>query len=193
MRGTGLSFEDVERIVGRKANEVRGAYRNFRIAESARQQGVRTTELERRFGVFTRAMNNPALRAFIGAPANADVKVDSDAFDVARAGEVKELLRWLFGDETHQAVISESRQVDQLGKVVSSDDALRVLRDGGDFDEAFATSGGILERLLNRLQQALGSLGAAESDVSQHKREPRVRELVSKCSDSIERLRELIK
>lgn len=192
MTQPGMTFETVGHVVGKRPTEVKAAYRNFHIADAARRAGVRTDEAEKRFGVFTRAMNNPGLRRFIGAPSSTDVAPGRQQFEVSRTAQVRELLVWLFGDQSRSPAIAESREIDQLGAVVANDDAIRVLRDTGDLHAAFATSGGLLERLLNRLTQALANLVNAEADMADHASQPRVRDLVTRCAEVVERLRRLL-
>src|SRR5262249_12011739 len=139
----GQSFSTVASIVGEDESDVRAHYRNFRIAVDAERKLKVSAELvKKQFGTFTRAMNSVGLRAHIGAPAPAQVTRNKPVLPTEKKKEVTELFSWLFGDDQNEPAIKESRQISQLGEVVTAPEALKVLRRTRNLDEALLMSGG---------------------------------------------------
>jgi hypothetical protein len=163
-----LEFQEVGEYVGEKKGSVASAYRNFAILRQAKIHGeLDTSHVENYFGVFTAAMSRVPVRGFIGAPAPGEVRPRAEPIPDDKIGELGELLEWLAGDK---AVITDSRQLDDLGEIISDPVGLRALRDTRSLNSA---RDAMAERetdprkqLLNRLTAIRSSvrLAAAQSD-----------------------------
>lgn len=184
------SFEQVARIVGESESEVRAHYRNYRVASDAEKKlKVSAERVKKSFGFFTRAMNSVGLREHMGAPAPNAVKRNARVLRKQKKKEVTEVFSWLFGDKDNEPVISESRQISDLGQVVASPEALEVLRENRNLEEALMASGGVRTRLLKRLSAALTGLEKAELDIENYRDDNEVREALDACSEALARLK----
>lgn len=190
VEGEKLSFSEVARIVGEEESDVRAHYRNFRVAVDAETKlKVSTRKVKDNFGFFTRAMNSVGLREHMGAPPPSEVRRGKPVLRKQKRKEVAEVFSWLFGDDGQEAVISESRQISDLGQVVSSKNALKVLRKTRNLEDALLASGGVRARLLKRLESALQSLQKAELDIRTFKKDADVNEMLDECAETLDRLR----
>lgn len=177
-----LSFEEAAAEVGEAPRDVRAHYRNFRIALQARTKfGIPTERLERRFGVFTRAMQDSDITAFVDAPRNEKVLPGVDPLPSKARGKLSELVSWLFGTPNQPPIITDSRRIRQLGKVLGAPPALKVLRSTSNLEEAFATAGGLRDRLLNYLTRAQGALEKAQMDLDEYLDDEEVEARVKAC------------
>ena len=184
-----LDFEYVAGLVGERTTDVAAHYRNYRIVKQAREEfGADVSPVTGRFGVFTRAMTSLNLRAHIGAPAPGDVapKTNPLPSDVSR--KVTELFSWVFGDGENDPVLSDSRQISQLGRVVASQEGIQVLRTTRDLEGASIASGGLLQRLLTRLRRANSFLKAAREDYRLYKDDEDVQDLIEDCQAALQEL-----
>jgi len=86
-------------------------------------------------------------------------------------------------------VIAESREITPLGRVVASAEGLKVLLATNDLRQADIAAGGLLERLLTRLNNARTNLVAAAEDHSAFASNVRVQELLAACRKALEGLR----
>lgn len=181
----GLSFEKAAEEVGESAAEVRANYRNHWIAEQARPKIDAQTfsGLMNGFGVFSRAMQAGGLRNFIGAPAPKDVSTSRKPISPTKRDALTEFVGFLFGPE---AILEDSRDLTKLGKVLASPEGLKVLRTSRNLEEAHAASGGVRDRLVNRLLNAARSLRAAKDDMPKYKRDQEVKNLVADCRSALE-------
>jgi hypothetical protein len=183
------SFAQVAVIVGERESEVRAHYRNYRVAFDAENLlRVPTSRVKAQFGFFTRAMNSVGLREHIGAPAPSEIKPRKRVLRKSKKKEVAEVFSWLFGDETTEPVIKESRQISSLGEVVASTQALKVLRNTRNLEEAMMASGGVRARLLNRLRSAAQALGQAELDIHNFRTDAEVARALDDCNEALKRL-----
>lgn len=186
------SFVEVAKIVGEKESEVRANYRNYRVAIDAEKQlRVSADRVKKSFGFFTRAMNSVGLREHMGAPAPNEVKPGKAVLKKQKKKAVAEVFSWLFGHDDVDPVISESRQISELGQVVASPEALKVLRETRNLDDALMASGGVRARLLKRLASALQSLQKAELDIASFRDDTEVQETLDQCSEVLARLKEV--
>lgn len=161
-----MQLEEVADLIGETTTEVRSAYRNYRVLHQASAEfGIDYEPVRSRFGVFTRAMTQTAIRAHIGAPAPATVVERADPLDSSAADHTEELTSFLFGGTSGERVISDSRQIPALARVLGDDEALAVLRSTRSLPEAEKAIGGRLSRLRSRLIEARNSLTAAGEDI----------------------------
>jgi hypothetical protein len=126
----GLSFADVGSLVGETKGDIASAYRNYAIVRQARSDyELDTDQVEDKFGVFTQAMGQIPLRAFIGAPGPQEVVAGENPIPEDKTNELREFLTWIGGDsEGRGRVIEESRELRILGIVVSNEAGLKSLR-----------------------------------------------------------------
>ena len=187
-----LGFQDVANLVGERSTEVAAKYRNFAAVTQVKDDfGIDITRVIRRFGVFTRVMTSSPLRTYIGAPAPAEVHPSERPLPEDSGPKARELFSWVFGDDSDDPVIGESRDITDLGQVVSSEDGLRILKETRDLESSFIAAGGLRDRLLRRLTNAHNSLEAAQDDFAAYCDDEEVQELLARCQGSLQRLVEV--
>lgn len=183
------SFADVATIVGEKESDVRAQYRNYRVAIDAEKVlKVSSARVKAQFGFFTRAMNSVGLREHIGAPAPSQVKRGKKVLRTQKKKEVEEVFSWLFGDDKRGPVIKESRQISALGDAVASPEALKVLRNTRNLEDAMMASGGVKARLLKSLRSAAQLLERAELDIAKFAKNAEVIAAREECEKALRRL-----
>lgn len=187
----GMSFAETAAEVGESEAEVRMNYRNYRISEQAEKLSIEPEAVDgmkNGFGVFTRAMQSGNLRDFIGAPPPDKVSHSKTPIPPKKKDALKEMVEFLFGPK---AVLSDSRDITKLGKVVSSVEGMKVLRRERNLEEALVASGGIRDRLLTRIVSAARNLRAAKDDLPRYKRDAEVRGAIDDAADAINELQKI--
>jgi hypothetical protein len=187
----GLTFKEAAKEVGESESEVRMNYRNFHIAEQAEKLKIDPEALagmKNGFGTFTRAMQSSSIRDFIGAPAPDKVEKKKAPIPTKKKDSLKEMVEMLFGPT---AVLEDSRDITDLGKAIASKDGLKVLRKERNLKEALVASGGVLERLQNRLSSAARSLRAAKDDLPAYKKDKDVQKLIAEVAEALEALKDV--
>lgn len=119
----GLSYEEVMQLIGSKTPAVRQnyiAYNLLRQMEEAANVDVK--RVEDKFSVLFMSLRSAGIRNYLEVDPTADVDRARHPVKRSNAPKLANLARWLFGDETHVPVLKESRDIDDFGRVLESDE-----------------------------------------------------------------------
>jgi hypothetical protein len=119
-----------------KKSDLLEKYRELQIARQVGELHIDTARLENNFSLLTVAMSNAKIRQFIEAPTAAQVQIQKNPISQDKTAELKELITYVYGDGEIEPKIADSRQMAALGRAISNDDSLKVLRNGGTLEEA---------------------------------------------------------
>ena len=189
----GLSIKEISDMIGKSKSDVSQLFRNYAIARQAKSEGIATEGLEGTFSVLTLAMGKPALREHIGAPSSVDLANSEAPISEDKVDELRELVKWIFGDETTEAVVPETRQMKQLADVVTNEAGLTALRSGVSLEAAVSAtkSAGMdpITKVTNTLTASSNSLRMAVNEIASLDPIPEsVKELVSKVISIVREL-----
>lgn len=195
----GRNLDEIPDLIGRSGSEVRSYYRNFWIVEQARDE-LGIPDIDRvleEFGVWTRAMGNPTLRGYIGAPDPREVNPEVWPIDDSSKDELAEVITWLFGGPrdkegrpSQRPAITDSRQITRLGRVLANERSLAALKRGADLPNAEKAMEDPADAFVERLQEARDALDEALANRSERDLGPRAIALLVECSELLEQLRE---
>jgi hypothetical protein len=193
----GYSFLQVSEMIGKRKSDVANLYRNFKIAKQAQESGVSTVELENAFSLLTVAMSSPHLRDHIGATSGTGIEKTDTPVPTEKVGELKELIGWVFGTDTKEAVLEDSRHMSRLGRIVSNDKGLEALRKGAktlDAAEVAMETSGLdpIDRLTRHVKAALNALKLAVSAVDGKVEDASVHGVVAEIEDELTNLQQLL-
>jgi hypothetical protein len=189
-----VSWQEVAILVGESESSVRSHYRNFKVNEQARDDfGIDVSEVEDQFGTFTRAMQSQSVRTYIKAPAPRDVEKRKDPLPPSKRNNTKELLSWVFGVDGKDAVIGESRDLQELNIVLQDKGATEVLKETRDLTEAYLVSPGQRDELAKRLKKAEALLRTTHDEVKSQKADPVIVQWVEACAKAARSLSKAIK
>jgi hypothetical protein len=159
--GRGQGFPDIARAIGSRQDAVRRQFAAWSALEQASEAGQNVDQAERFFGVFYRALQSPPIRRYIRLKEPAEIsEQETEVIEPGEEERVAELSSWLFGrpGTEERAVITDSRQLTNLGRVLESDQAATMLRETRDFQLALDVAGGdraSIETALTRARSAL--------------------------------------
>jgi hypothetical protein len=178
----GRTLQEVADLIGIARSKAADLYRDQAVLAQASELGLETSQVEGAFSLLTVAMGSTKIRNHVGAPLGSQTVIGQDPVPADKADELKEVLQWVFGDEEHEALISDSRQVSLLGNAIASPVGLAALREGRTLEEAKQRiqEKGLdpLKALRLKLNTAKNSLTAASSDVAEFALDPDVQSLV---------------
>jgi hypothetical protein len=188
----GKTLEEIRAQVGLEPAKVAGLNRDFAIAMQAKRLGIDTGAIESTFSLLQVAMGNTKLRDCVGAPLGSQYAHGSDPIPCAREDSLREVLGYIFGTETREPVIQDSRQISKLGLVVAAEEGLRALRNG----ESLEAAKQLVEdqqvdpkdRLVRRLTAARNALAAAGGDMPQFYDDISVMALVEEIGEALRSL-----
>jgi hypothetical protein len=191
-----MGLGEVAKMIGLDRTRVGNLYRDQAIARQAQALGIETGPLEQAFSLLTVAMGNVQLREHIKAPLGSRLEPGETPVPKERAHELRELLTWVFGDGDAQPLVSESREISQLARVVGNPIGIKAIR-GGDTLEAAVqriqdAGADPRSRLMKRLDTGRRSLVAAADDLPDFTADAEVRAEVENARNAIDALQELI-
>ena len=189
VRDNGLDFQAAARAIGSRSDAVRRQFVAHIALQQAQADGVDAARAERYFGVYYRALSNPAIRAFIGLIDWHEATPQLESPLTVPVERFRELLSWLFGEPGGKTrVITDSRQIDALGRVLADPTATAILQSERRLDEALQIVSGDLPTMLGHLQTALGRLRSATGTAHEFVGDERMSELAHKCLTTAQRL-----
>lgn len=188
----GMSYIEIAETVGIDKTRVANLYRDQAIAEQAKEVGVDVRTLERSFSLLTVAMSITKLRNHVGAPMGAKTVPGEAPISDEKIRELRELLVWIFGEGARLPLVTDSRQISNLGNVVANPAGLEALRRGESLDQAQQRIKDAEEdprkRLLLRLRAGRNSLRAAADDIAEYAEDDEVAELVEEAREAVDTL-----
>lgn len=167
----GRTIQEVADLIGIPKSKAADLYRDQAVLNQAADLGLETQQVEGAFSLLTVAMSSTKIRDHIGAPLGSRTQVGANPIPAGKEKELKEVIQWVFGDEDADAVISDSRQIPQLGNVIASEIGVTALRAGKTLEEAkqSVANAGLdpLTSLANRLNTARRALSSCADDIAE--------------------------
>lgn len=178
MAGEKLDYRAAARRVGSTAPAVRRQVEAYAVLKQASERGLNAEPAERYFGLFYNALQDPGVRHYVGLRDIAALtKAVRNPVPVALRTNLGNLLDFLFGDGERRAVIRESREIRQLGKVLIHKSATKHLLERWDLDTAARLAGKDAESLETSLAEARVQLITANGEAFQWKGNRRIQVL----------------
>ena len=192
----GVEVGEVAKRIGTNHRTVRRYAEAHAIYTQAIDAGIPMDDVEASFGVFYNALDRQGIRDYLELGRQAYIVTLPDApVPVGAMGNLRELIGLLHGDSERELekVISESRELRKLDKVLANDRARANLLRDRDLDRAWRVSGGGREDLLALLTDLHSRLAEVSGRAPEYSADDDVREEIRRIhvlvSDMAERYR----
>ncbi len=129
----GYSFEDLSKLSGIAKSDIKRMYRDFKVCKSLIRAGFAESVLTSDFSKLGEVTRDKHLSEFSGLPSEKEVVPGLLELDESRLEQRLEVFNYVFGDES---VTPDSRQIRDLGKVVTEAESLSHLRETLDLPDA---------------------------------------------------------
>jgi hypothetical protein len=158
-----LTYEQVRKRIGSKTPAVRRNYISYRLLLQMenRSENIDVGRVEKRFSVLYLSLRTEGVQTYLDIDIEADPKTARTPVPPGKLKELENFARWLFGAGDQDSMISDSRQVDDFGRILLNPSAVEYL------ERNERPSFSVARRIA----------GVAESDVSSH---------VERAADEIE-------
>ena len=185
-----LSYDEVRKKIGSKAETVRRNYISYRLLlQMEDEESISVKNVEERFSVLFLSLRTVGVQSYL----NIDIKADPDK--VARPVPKERLkalayfAQWLFGNEEKNIdpLVEDSRQVDDFGQILESKEAVEYLErtKTPSFEFAYRLAGGDEIEIIQLIEGSADSVEAALSRVHLHKEKPKLQKAVMRLGADV--------
>ncbi len=185
-----LSYEEVRKKIGSKAETVRRNYISYRLLlQMEDAEDISAKDVEERFSVLFLSLRTVGVQKYL----HIDIKMEPDkAKEPVPKDRLKALAffaQWLFGSEDKKIdpLVQDSRQVDDFGQILESTDAVEYLErtKSPSFEFAFRLAGGDEIEIVRLIEGAADSVEASLSRAHLHKSKPKVLKAVGRLGEDV--------
>jgi hypothetical protein len=180
-----LDYDEVRRRIGSKAPAVRQHYIAYRLLlQMDELEGVNVDAVETKFSVLYLSLRTAGVRKYLGIDQEATPKKALKPVNKAHLDHLVKFATWLFGNDTRPPLFTDSRNVDNFGKVLESDAAVEYLErtDNPRFEVALRKSGAGEGSVIEYVQKASDNIGQALAEAHLFKRSPELIKAVKRLS-----------
>lgn len=179
-----LTYEKVRRRIGSKLPTVRQNYISYRLLLQMESQSDRVDvkRVEERFSVLYLSIRSDGVRKYLSINIEADAKTAKKPVPKSRLDQLENFARWLFGDSKNEPLFTDSRRVDEFGKILSNRKAVAYLErtPKPSFGVAKRMAGVSESEVARHIETAADEAQEALRAAHTHKNSPRVKEAVER-------------
>lgn len=179
----GLTYEKVMRKIGSKTSTVRQNYISYRLLlQMEERNDISIENIEQKFSVLFLSLRTLGVQLYLSINITASPAKAKKPVPARRLKALTNYARWLFGDNKTPPLFTDSRYVDNFGKILESDDAIYYLErtEKPSFEIAYRIAGGDEPELVNLLEQAADNVESALSTVHQYKKSKKLQRAVER-------------
>lgn len=161
----GLSYEEVRRKIGSKTPTVRQLYIAYRLLLQVENsvEEIPPERYKRRFSVMYLSLRTPGVQKYLDLDIRAEPEAAKEPVRNEKIEELGNLARWVFGTENTDPLFTDSRKVDDFGRILESSEANQYLERTAKpkFEVAYRISGGDEDEVIKLIEQAADNIELA--------------------------------
>ena len=190
----GMSYEEVMRKIGRKIPTVRQNYISYRLLLQMEDclEEFSVADVAGRFSIMYLSLRTQGVQNYLQIDISADAQSAKTPVPEKHLENLARFALWLFGNKKRKepSLFSDSRRVDDLGKILESPTATQYLEENErpDFDHAFELAGGVETQIVQRLRESANNVKLVLSRVHHHKTSESIREVVEELGTDVQQL-----
>jgi hypothetical protein len=180
-----LTYKDVARRIGSKLPTVQKAYASYRLLlQMEGVESISVSHVEKRFSVLFLALRTQGVQKYLDVNLDEVAEKTSKPVKPSKLGKLGNFSRWVFGDDEHEKIIEDSRDIDRFGKVLLSAKAVSYLERNNNpvFETAWNLAGGDAPAVIELVERAADSLEQALSRAHQFAGSSELREAAERAA-----------
>ena len=185
-----LSYDEVRRKIGSKAETVRRNYASYRVLLQMEEQGdISVKQVEKRFSVLFLSLRTVGVQSYLQIDIKADPERLARPVPPERLKALAYFAQWLFGNEEKKIppLVDDSRDVDDFSQILQSPQAVAYLErtENPNFEFAYRLAGGDETEVIRLLEGSADNIEAALSRVHLHKESVQLKKVVSRLGEDV--------
>lgn len=190
---SGLTYKEVTELIGSKISSVRHSYVSFRILlQMDEEKRIHVPSVEKKFSVLTLSLRTDGVQSYLGVKMLLDPDKAKRPIPPSKINHLVKFALWLFGNNEKgiDPIITDSRKIEQFGKVLQSTKALQYLEKTPSprFQTAYRIAGGDAADVADYIEQACFQLEEALGVIHHVTTAPRVQEASKRMVKDVEQL-----
>lgn len=188
----GLSYDEVRKRIGSKTPAVRQHYISYRLLlQMENRDEIAVENVEEKFSVLYLSLRTEGVQKYLRIDIQADPAKARKPVPANRLKALTYFAQWLFGDEKNKPLFTDSRYVDDFGKILESSKGREYLErtPSPNFDFALRVSGADEPELANLLESAADNIELALGRIHLHPKSDKIRKAVQRVVDDADQLR----
>jgi hypothetical protein len=161
----GMNYHEVMRKIGSKTSTVRQNYISYRLLLQIENSadGIPSSNFEERFSVMYLSLRTDGVQKYLQIDIQAEPQRAKTPVPRSHLKALANFALWLFGNEKQPPLFSDSRQVDNFGRILQSKDAVEYLERASkpSFDVAFRMAGGDEPEIVRMVEEAADNVELA--------------------------------
>lgn len=175
-----MDYQQVMRKIGSKTNTVRQNYISYRLLlQMEKATDIPQEQFEERFSVMYLSLRTQGVQKYLDIDIQADPKAAKKPVPQSHLKNMASFALWLFGDGKERLpLFSDSRQVDNFGRILESKKAIEYLNrtEKPSFDIALRTAGGDEPEILKLIEKAADDIELALTRVHLYKKSKKIQD-----------------
>lgn len=168
----GLSYDEIWRRIGSRPEPVRRNYIAFRILIQIEEfdDEPPIKKVENRFSVLFLSLREEGVREFLSVDVRAEPEAARTPVPEHKLKNLADYVMWMFGTNDSPPLVPDSRDINDFGRILSSEKAVEYLRTTSEpsFDVALRQAGVEVDDIVDHVQIASDHVESALSRVHLH-------------------------
>ena len=187
-----MTYKDVMRKIGSKTPTVRHHYISHRLLLQMEDalEDFADLKTESRFSVMYLSLRTHGVQQYLDIDILADPEAAKAPVPRTHLKALCNFAQWLFGTREKPPIFTDSRRVDDFGRILESPEAVEYLKENSDpnFDQAFQLAGGDESQIARLINEAANNVQLALSRVHHYTESEDIQDAIRKLGIDINQL-----
>ena len=188
----GMTYKKVMRKIGSRTSTVRQHYISHRLLVQMEDSvpDFSVEDARGRFSVMYLSLRTQGVQAYLDIKISADEEAAKTPVPKTHLDALADFAHWLFGIQGEGRLFTDSRRVDDFGRILENDRAVRYLKENTkpDFEYAFQLAGGAESKIVQRLNEAANNIELVSGRVQHYTDSEGIREAIKRLGIDVETL-----
>lgn len=183
-----LSYEDVRRKIGSKTPTVRQHYISYRLLlQMDNSEDIAVDAVEEKFSVLYLSLRTQGVQQYLQVDVQANPTQAKEPVPKDHLQNLTNFTKWLFGDEKNPPLFTDSRYVDDFGKILQNSEAVEYLERTANprFELAFRKAGVGEQEVINLIEGAADNVQLALTEVHLYRKSEKVQKAIKRLASDL--------